>query len=54
MYNQNQGQRRGQVGFGGLDFLVKGVTSGIGLASVSIHAYKEKEAAQKLAAFQKS
>lgn len=52
MYNQNQGQGRGQVGFGGLGFIVKGVASGIGLASESIHAHKEKKAAKKLAAEQ--
>ena len=51
MYSQgNQGQGRGQVGFGGLGFIVKGVASGIGLASESIHAHKEKKAAKKLAA----
>lgn len=45
----NQGQGRGQVGFGGLGFVVKGVASGIGLASESIHARKEKKAAKKMA-----
>ena len=46
----NQGLGRGQVGFGGLGLLVKGVASGIGLGSETIHYHKEKKAAKKLAA----
>lgn len=55
MYNNNgygQGYGRGRGGLGGINpigYVVKGIASGIGLASESIHAHKEKKAAKKAA-----
>ncbi|KAJ5610937.1 hypothetical protein N7510_007656 [Penicillium lagena] len=47
MYNNQgfgQGNQRGQqLGFGGLGLYAKGIAAGIGLASESIHAHKEKK-----------
>lgn len=48
MYN-NQGQGNQGSGRGPLGFVVKGIASGIGLASESHHAHKEKKEAKKLA-----
>lgn len=49
-YYQGQGSGRGLGGGaarGPLGFVVKGIATGIGLASESIHAHKEKKAARK-------
>jgi hypothetical protein len=50
-YNQfGRGRGGGLGGFNPIGYVVKGVASGIGLASESIHAHKEKKAAKKAAA----
>lgn len=49
--NVGSNQRGGlQIGLGGLGFYAKGIAAGIGLASESIHAHKEKKNAKKMAA----
>lgn len=48
--NIGSNQRGGlPIGFGGLGFYAKGIATGIGLVSESLHAHKEKKNAKKMA-----
>ena len=48
-YNQGSGRGGGLFGANPISMVAKGVASGIGLASESIHSHKEKKAAKKAA-----
>lgn len=49
----NNRGRGGNVGFGGLGFVVSGIAAGVGLASESIHHHKQKKAAKEAATAQR-